>query len=183
MVWNDYKRSLTDAMDAFTYDDNIERVLRDSIGKNQTIFTCGNGGSAAIASHLACDLNKGANRDWANNDFRYRAISLSDATPHIMALANDTHYDRIFVEQLRNLAKPNDILFAISSSGNSPNVVLAAEYARDRGMHVIGLTGLHGGKLHELAHYKGHVKTTRYEEAEDVHQAFCHALVQHLREK
>jgi D-sedoheptulose 7-phosphate isomerase len=182
MDWDKYKRSLDDALNRFTYDPKIVDIIRESRYNGQTIFTCGNGGSAAIASHLTCDLSKGANKEWETSTLRYRSVCLADSNPHMTAISNDAGYERIFKEQLVNLARPSDILFAISSSGNSPNIITAVDYANKNGLITIGITGLNGGKLSEIAQYKGHVNTDIYETAEDVHQAFCHYLAQTLRD-
>ena len=94
------------------------------------MFLCGNGGSAALASHLAVDLGKGCSR---NRPKRFRVLSLNDNMPWLTALANDVSYEDVFVEQLRNFAQPGDVLLAISSSGNSKNILKAVEYANQTG--------------------------------------------------
>src|ERR1051326_9378488 len=99
------------------------------------IFVCGNGGSAATASHFACDIVKGAS---FNRQSRFRIMALTDQIPTLTAYANDVSYDAVFVEQLKNFAEPGDLFMGISGSGNSPNVLRAIEYANSIGCHMIG---------------------------------------------
>ena len=187
MDWNEYSAKLYQAMKDFKYNVGLERLLLESAEKGQTIFTAGNGGSASIAMHFTTDLSKGANPGWRDNTRRFRSICLSTNIGYLTALGNDEGYDQIFRQQLINLARPaqggvpGDILILISSSGNSPNIVAAAEYAKQNGMPLIGLTGFKGGKLRELADYSGHVDTDSYEIAENVHEAFGQYLSQRLR--
>ena len=96
---------------------------------------------------------------------------------------NDTDYSEIFKQQLINLAEKNDILILISSSGNSPNIVSAAKWAKEHGLLVIGITGFEGGKLKELCDYSAHINSTSYEIAEDIHAIFGHFLAKYLREQ
>ena len=182
MEWGKYKASVAAAMNLFKFDNDIPNILINSLKKNQKIFIGGNGGSAAIALHYVCDLSKSANRDWENNNNRFRAICLSSNTGYMTAIANDTDYSRVFKEQLINLASPDDILILISSSGNSPNILEAARYAKENGLVVIGITGFNGGKLKEIADYNAHVELDSYEVCEDVHSIFGHFLVIYLRE-
>jgi D-sedoheptulose 7-phosphate isomerase len=182
MKWDEYKEHVKTALDSFEFDDKILSVLKDSIKNNQTIFVGGNGGSAAIASHYVCDLSKGANKDWKANFNRYRAICLSSNLGYITAISNDEHYDEVFKQQLINLAKPSDILILISSSGNSPNVIKAAEYAKSIGMVVIGISGFKGGKLKEIAHHSAYVNHDKYEVCENIHDIFGQFLSAYLKE-
>ena len=108
------------------------------------VFICGNGGSGANASHFCEDLGKSTLRptDFENDSVkRLKVLSLTDNTPYILAWANDEGYDRIFVEQLKNLAGPDDVLVAISGSGNSPNVLRAVDWANKHNMKTCGITG------------------------------------------
>src|SRR5919199_5402095 len=113
-----------------------------------TIFVVGNGGSAATASHFACDLAKGTRNDLAP---AFRVMPLTDNVPLMTAWANDTSYDRIFAEQLSALVQPGDVVVAISASGNSPNVLAATRVARQLGATTIAFTGHSGGRLGRLA--------------------------------
>jgi len=128
----------------------IVQVLFDAWQNGQSVYLCGNGGSAATASHMANDLNK---YTIVNGKPRLRAIALTDNIPVITAWANDTDYANIFAEQLLNFAKSKDILIAISTSGNSLNVLRALEMAHDLNVITVGFTGNHGGKLKNLVDY------------------------------
>jgi len=182
MKWEDYKQSIKKALDIFKFDDRMLKLLKDSAKNNQKIFVAGNGGSAALAIHYVCDLSKGANKDWDNSTSRYKAICLSDNVGYITAIANDNGYDEIFKQQLVNLASKNDILMLISSSGNSPNIIKAAEYAKKSGIVVIGITGFDGGELKKICDYSAHVSFESYEVCEDVHGVFGAFLACYLRE-
>lgn len=182
MKWEDYKAGIVAALDAFVFDEGIVKIIRESIDKGQRIFVAGNGGSAALATHYVCDLSKGANPDWENNHSRYRAVCLSSNSSYMTCICNDSAYDQVFKQQLINLASPNDIVILISSSGNSPNVVEAAKYAKEAGLVSISVTGFSGGKLKELCDYSAHMENQSYEICEDIHSIFGHWLAVHLRE-
>ena len=182
MKWNKYKEKIIQRLNDFYFDDKISSIIKNSIRYNQKIFIAGNGGSAAIANHLSCDLSKGATPEWRKNENRYKIISLSNNISYMTAISNDEKYEDIFKQQLINLANPNDIIILISSSGNSPNVVSAAEYANNIGMTTISLTGFDGGKLKAICEYNAHVDTNMYETAEDIHAIFGHFLAVCLRE-
>src|SRR5205814_2141242 len=128
--------------------------------RGRTVFLCGNGGSGSNASHFCEDLGKGTlRREDFDNDAkkRLRVLSLTDNTPYILAWGNDEGFERVFVEQLKNLAAPGDLLIAISGSGNSPNILRAVEWANRHGLRTFGCTGFDGGKLRQLAHQGLHV--------------------------
>jgi D-sedoheptulose 7-phosphate isomerase len=182
MKWEDYKEQIKKALDIFEFDEEILHILKNSVKKNQTIFVGGNGGSAAISQHYVCDLSKGANKDWLTNSSRYKAICLSDNLGYMTAISNDAHYDEVFKQQLINLAKPNDILVLISSSGNSPNIVKAAEYAKSIGMIVIGISGFEGGKLKKISDHVAYIRNDKYEICENIHDIFGQFLSIYLRE-
>src|SRR5437588_10211177 len=131
---------------------NIERiadVLYEAYREDRRVFLFGNGGSAALASHLACDLGKGTCLAGAR-ERRFRVLALTDNIPLITAWANDTSYEQIFAEQLCNFIQPGDVAFGISGSGSSPNVLLALQVARELGATTIGLTGFKGGQMPAL---------------------------------
>jgi D-sedoheptulose 7-phosphate isomerase len=119
-------------------------ILTQARTKGRRIFVFGNGGSAAMASHFACDLGKGTVQEGKT---RFKVISLSDNVPLLTAYANDFGYETVFAEPLASLAEPDDVAIAISSSGNSPNVLRAMDVARERGLTTIGITGFEGGRL------------------------------------
>lgn len=143
------------------------------------VYSCGNGGSTAIANHLVCDHCKLVQTD---TDLTARVVSLSATTEIITAIGNDLSFDEIFVYQLRSLAKPGDALIAISSSGDSENIVRAAQWARDNGILVIAMTGFAGGRCAEIADVNLHVTADNYGVIEDVHQSLMHILAQYIRQ-
>ena len=153
--------------------------ILDAIRSGNTIYTAGNGASASIAQHWACDYTKGCS-DLASN-FKPKVISLSANIPLMTAISNDISYDEVYAYQLERLANPGDIFISISSSGNSPSVVRACEVALENGLWVIALTGFEGGKTYDLAHYPIHVDLHEYEATEDVHQAIMHMIAKYLR--
>ena len=119
-------------------------ILAQARTERKQIFVMGNGGSAAMASHFACDLGKGTVQEGKP---RFKVISLNDNVPLLTAYANDFGYDAVFAEPLASLAESGDVAIAISSSGNSPNVLRAVDVAREHGLATIGITGFEGGKL------------------------------------
>ena len=149
-------------------------LLSIARAEGRQVFLCGNGGSAALASHLAVDLGKGCSR---NRDQRFKVLSLTDNVPWMTALANDISYDDVFVEQLRNYAKKGDLLLAISGSGNSKNVLKALTYANQTGCETIGISGFAGGKLKELVKHHVHIKSDHMGLIEDAQMIVGHMLV------
>jgi len=142
--------------------------------EDKQLFVAGNGGSAALATHFAADFGKNV----AGAGDKYpRILSLCDNASVLTAFGNDCGYENTFCFQLRNLMNPCDLVVLISSSGNSPNIVEAAKFARTGGATVLGLTGFSGGKLKELADVSLHVPCDVYELVEDAHSFFCHAIV------
>ncbi|MBI5723958.1 MAG: SIS domain-containing protein [Planctomycetes bacterium] len=162
---------------------DIEKVRQavDWLGQTRdaakTIYTCGNGGSAMTASHLACDLLKGASYGQPS---RFRVLALTDPIATMTAYANDVSYSAIFVEQLKNFAAAGDVLIAISGSGNSPNVVEAARFARSTGCRTIGLTGRDGGKLGQAVELNILVPEPHMGIIEDAHMIICHMIGYHF---
>ena len=177
----DYRAQLNNALssiDAGKVELAIEwfRGARDQ-GRN--IFVCGNGGSASTASHFACDVVKGASY---NKERRFRILSLNDSLPTLTAYSNDVSYACVFEEQLKNFAEPNDLVMAISGSGNSPNVVCALTAAKQLGCKTIALTGRDGGKLATLADLNIHVRSSHMGRIEDAHMIICHMIAYHFME-
>lgn len=146
---------------------------------SSTIFFVGNGGSAATASHFAQDLAE-VGRKVGRPGFK--TISLVDNVPYITALANDYGYESIFTWQMAELFKEGDVLVTISASGNSPNIINAAECAKKLGGVIIGFVGFDGGKLKELCDYVIHVRTRRgeYGPVEDTHMILDHMITTYL---
>jgi D-sedoheptulose 7-phosphate isomerase len=182
MEWDEYKVHIKKALDDFTFDQEILDVLRNSGHRNQKIFVGGNGGSAAIALHYVCDFSKGATKDWLTNFKRFKAYCLSSNIGYMTAISNDEHYDEVFKQQLINLASPEDILILISSSGNSPNIVKAVDWANENGLITIGICGMKGGKLKEKARYNAHIPHHMFEVCEDIHHIFGQFLATYMRE-
>jgi D-sedoheptulose 7-phosphate isomerase len=147
--------------------------------RGRVVFVVGNGGSAATASHFACDLSKGTRRDGPPT---FHVVSLTDNVPLLTAWANDSGYERVFSEQLTALAQPGDLLVAISASGNSPNIVAAVDAARSCGMAVIGLSGRSGGRLANMVDALVNVPSDRIEVVEDAHLIVAHSLCVAVRE-
>jgi Phosphoheptose isomerase len=143
------------------------------------VYSCGNGGSAAIANHLVCDHCKLVRTD---TDLSPRIYSLSSTIEIITAIGNDLSFDEVFVYQLRALAKPDDVLITISSSGDSENIVRAARWAKDNGLALISMTGFSGGRSADIADASLHVVADNYGVIEDVHQSLMHILAQYLRQ-
>ena len=147
---------------------------------DKTVYICGNGGSAATASHMVNDLVKAPAE--AAGCRPIRAIGLADCVSLMTALANDIDYAHMFSKQVEAYGREGDLLIAISGSGNSPNVVEAARVARDRGMAVAALTGFEGGRLKELANVHVNVPSRCFGQIEDAHMILEHALVELLKE-
>jgi D-sedoheptulose 7-phosphate isomerase len=158
----------------------VVAALLDAWTHRRTIFLIGNGGSAATASHMMNDISKFTIVDGLP---RFRCVALTDNVPLMTALGNDIGYAEIFVEPLRNLLEDDDVLIAISASGNSANIVKAVEYARSRGATVIGLCGQPGGKLAGLADLKIIIPSGRIGHQEDGHMILDHVISAALRER
>jgi D-sedoheptulose 7-phosphate isomerase len=158
-------------------------AIHDCYRQDRCVFLCGNGGSGSNASHFCEDLGKGTlRREDFENDHkkRLRVLSLTDNTPYILAWGNDEGFDRIFVEQLKNLARPGDLLIAISGSGNSPNILRAVDWANRKGLTTFGCTGFGGGKLKTLAQHNLHVPLDDMGIVESIHLTVFHWVLDHL---
>jgi D-sedoheptulose 7-phosphate isomerase len=153
-------------------------ILKKTYEGGGTLFVCGNGGSASISNHLACDHGKLLATD---TDLLPHVQSLTANVEVITAIANDISYDEVFVHQLKLQAGRGDVVMTVSSSGDSENVVRAAGWARDNGLEVISLTGFEGGRTAQLASVNLHVSADNYGIIEDVHQSLMHLMGQYLR--
>ena len=151
-------------------------LIEQAYHAGRFVFIIGNGGSGANASHLCEDLAKCTLRDFEDQK-RLKVLSLTDNAAAIMAWGNDEGYDRIFVEQLKNLASPGDLLLAISGSGNSPNILKAVDWANAHGMTTLGITGFGGGKLKTLAHHNLHAGIDDMGMAESLHSVAFHWII------
>ena len=159
--------------------ENLSSLIERQYETGRFVFIVGNGGSGANASHLCEDLAKCTLRDFESQK-RLRVLSLTDNTPWVMAVANDINYESIFVEQLKNLGGPGDLLVAISGSGNSPNILRAVEWANAHDITTVGVTGYGGGKLRGLARHSLHAPVDDMGVAESVHQVVFHWVIDDL---
>ena len=141
--------------------------------QHKNIFCIGNGGSAATSSHFATDLSWGRNK---NGEDRPRAVSLTTNTSILTALSNDIGYEEVFSQQLRTFLNPGDIIFAISASGNSPNIVKAIEYGNANGGITIGLIGNEGGKIKKIVDYPLIVNSKSTPRIQEVHRVVSHLI-------
>jgi len=162
--------------------DAIAGILNDAYSEDKTTFLFGNGGSAALASHFACDLSKGT---WIRNNGqkRFRAIALTDNLPVLTAWANDSSYEDVFSEQLRGAVQKGDVAFAISCSGNSPNVLRGLEVAREAGATTVGLTGFEGGLMKGLCDMALVIPSDNMQIIEDLHLSVAHCLFTLVRNR
>ena len=160
--------------------DTVTSVFHDAYRADRTLFIFGNGGSAALASHGACDFGKGT---CVNGNRRFRVMSLTDNVPLLTAWANDQRYDDIFAEQLRTFARAGDVVFAISGSGCSPNILNGLQIARDSGAKTVGLTGFDGGKMKILCDLCIVVPSDDMQLIEDTHVAIAHSIFTVLRRR
>lgn len=147
--------------------------MREARDNGNTIYICGNGGSASIASQMVVDIVKGGS---LRKPARFKMIGLTDSISTITAYANDEGYETVFVEPLKNFAQPNDLVFGISGSGNSENVLRAISYANETGCKTIGLTTGEGGKLKDLCQLPLLVPSTHMGRLEDSFFIMTHVL-------
>ena len=165
-----------DTLKNLNINDIIEtfNILDNALLNDKNIYILGNGGSASTASHLACDFNK-AHFENINNTFNVE--SLVDNNSLITALGNDFGYENIFKYQLQNKLKKDDIIIAISGSGNSKNIINAINYAKENNAIIIGLTGYNGGKLKEIADISIDTNLDNMQLTEDIHLTIEHILI------
>ena len=176
-----YFQQLTSTLSAMPLE-QVELIadrLLAAYHRDATIFTCGNGGSASLASHMACDLGKGT--AMPGETPRLRVFALTDNIPMLTALANDMAFDRIFAEQLQSLGRAGDVLFAISGSGNSHNILNAIRQARVLHFEVIGITGFDGGAMESLCDTCLVVPANNMQMIEDAHMAVAHCIFSLVR--
>ena len=181
---NDYSKSyidyLTSVLNSISLSDieKFTKVLLESRERASSVFFIGNGGSAATASHFANDIAIGTRTD----EKPFRAISLCDNQAVITAIANDDGYEEIFSQQLEVLLKKQDVVIAISASGNSPNLIRAIETAKKMSAITVGISAFDGGKMKEMADVSLHVPTEKgeYGPAEDAHMVLDHLVSSYL---
>lgn len=160
---------------------SVERVvdiILDAYSGMRHLYIVGNGGSAATATHFACDLSKATIID---GRARMRVTSLTDNIALVTAWANDTSYERVFAEQLMNLVNPSDVVIAVSASGNSPNVLAAVDVARAMGAVTVALVGFSGGALRAVVDAAIHIPISDYGVVEDCHLVLEHAITDSVR--
>jgi D-sedoheptulose 7-phosphate isomerase len=148
--------------------------------QGRQIFVCGNGGSASNASHFVTEVVKGASQGHAR---RFRILALTESISTITAYANDAGYDCVFAEQLKNFAQPGDLVVGLSSTGNSPSVLRAIEYANSIGCRTIGMTGFDGGQLGPLVQLHLHVNEPHTGRSEEAHLVICHMISYYFMER
>ena len=179
-----YLKEVADIVERMETDlpEKVEQIVEALLAARRAgrrIYTCGNGGSASTASHMASDLNKGSNRPDAP---RFRAVALTDNIPAMLAWANDSSYEDVFIEQLKNHVETGDVVIGISGSGNSVNVLKAIEYANDAGAVTIGLSGFDGGKLAKISKISYTVPSDCMQQIEDIHLLIEHLISVVLRD-
>jgi len=180
-----YIKRLEKAMGAVQQEkvEKIAEILFKAYKNNRHVYVMGNGGSAATAAHMVCDLAKGTIWPVAPTEKRFRVIGLADNTPLMTAWTNDIEYSQVFREQLLNILESGDIVIGISASGNSPNVINAVEYANSCGAITIGLTGMGGGKLKDAAKECIIIDSDNMERVEDAHHILAHIIKSYLNVK
>jgi D-sedoheptulose 7-phosphate isomerase len=161
---------------------NIVCALEETVVNKSRIFIIGNGGSSATASHMVNDLGVGLRR---RNIINFDVASLDDNGSVVSAIANDIGYENIFFMQMKGLLRPNDVIIAISCSGDSPNITKAVDYAKELGCVIIGLTGFKGGYLRTVSDISFHVNAPKdeYGLVEDAHMILDHILYSYYIQK
>ena len=170
-----YRAQVLDAIKSIDLEcvDQAIKWFQEAREEGRTIFIAGNGGSAATASHLVCDLVKDVSY---GKEKRFRAMALQDSIPTATAYSNDTHFEEGIIEPLRNFAQPGDIYMALSGSGNSRNLIKAMEFANSLGCRTVALTGRDGGKLGTLAQLNIQVPEPHMGRVQDAHHVICHMI-------
>jgi D-sedoheptulose 7-phosphate isomerase len=180
---NDYRSKLSALYDQIDFDvlEKFTALIVDVYRDQKTIYVAGNGGSAATASHYQVDFGFFV-RYFKKKRIKVR--SLTDHTPLMTAIGNDNSYEQVFVQQMQDHFTKGDVLIVISASGNSMNLVKAAEYANEIGGTSVGLVGFDGGKLKDACSLTLFTSNPKgdYGPIEDLHMSICHMLVSYLRE-
>ena len=178
----DYVAGMKEALSSLPVDAiaQLVEMMLSAYERGAGIFIMGNGGSAATASHIVVDINKGVSYGLEK---RFKMICLNDNVPSVMAYANDLSYEDIFVEQLKNFLEPRDLVIGISGSGNSQNVLKAIAYANRTGAATVGLSGFDGGKLATIANLPVVVRVFDMQKSEDLHMMIGHIMMQFLAER
>lgn len=176
---SEYLSRLTGVLQALEADqvDKAVDIIESAWKSGSQIITLGNGGSSMTALHFINDWNKSI---YLSSGRQFRGRSLVDNMGLIMSYGNDISFEDIFVEQLKNLLQPKDLVLAISGSGNSENVIRAVDYANDNGAVTLGLCGYRGGRLKEIAQHTVWADVDDMQLSEDVHSIFGHIVMQRL---
>jgi len=157
----------------------ISAIMR-AFEDDRTIFVFGNGGSAATASHVMCDLSKGTIS--GSDAPRLKVLAFTDNVPLLTAWANDAGYEQVFSQQVRNFVRPGDVVLAISGSGNSPSIIRALQTARDLGAITLGMAGFQGGEMRSLCDVCAVVPSDNIQMVEDLHHSIAHAILLAVRQ-
>ena len=150
------------------------QLIEEAYRNRKKVYVFGNGGSSATASHYQNDFNKGLSESL---ETKFEFVCLNNDTATLMAIANDIGFEEVFRYQLQGRIREGDLVIALSGSGNSRNILNAVEYAKEQGNKVIGLTGIKGGKLRQIADVSLHVPVNSMQVTEDVHMIFDHLMV------
>ncbi len=171
----DYIKAQKAALDSIPAEkvEQLIQLFSKAVNEGRQIFVFGNGGSAANCSHFATDLGKGSSDKIGK---RFKIISLNDNVSWLTALGNDYSYEDVFVKQLINYARPGDIVFALSVSGNSPNVVKALQWSKENGLRTVALVGGKRGRMAEIADEVIVIDDTHYGRVEDAQMGVCHLI-------
>lgn len=179
--WAEYQKKLNNLLGMVNIDDleNVLDVMVTAWKNGNTVFVCGNGGSAATASHMQVDFRYFIRHF---SQFHPRIQSITEHAPFITAIGNDTDFLNVFVDQIRGFIKEGDVLICISASGNSMNLVRAANHANDVGATTIAYVGFLGGPLKEVCNLSLYTPNPigDYGPIEDLHMIYNHFLVNYL---
>ncbi len=177
----DYSDTITKTMnniDVAEFEKIID-ILVEAYKNDRQVFIMGNGGSAGTANHFVCDFGKNAVLQEGKR--RFRILSICDNIEKITALGNDFAFDQIFKQQLINLMQEKDVLISVSASGNSPDLVMACEYAKTKDAQIISLAGFEGGKVKQYAKANLIAPLESYEQIEDMHLIYLHMIVYYIK--
>ena len=172
---DDYIRTVVDILTKLDRESIVSfiNLLIETYNNEGTIYMFGNGGSGANATHFCGDLLKGVSYGL---DKRFKAVCLNDNRPAFEAIANDCSYEDVFVEQIKNFLKKEDLVIGISGSGNSANVVKALEYSNSKGVKTVAICGFDGGRIKQIAKLAVHVNINDMEISEDIHSTITHCV-------
>ncbi len=184
---NKFSKKVEDALKALPHDEiaSALNILQGVYERDGRVYVFGNGGSLALATHWVADFNKTVfSADLSSSRKRFQAIRVPTTEEELTAWANDVGYDMVFAGPLKNYLQDSDVVIAISSSGNSINVIKAVELAKSNKVPVIGLSGFDGGKLNQLADAKILVKTEKgeYGIVESVHGVILHLMTEYFKD-